>query len=625
MARFSERQLDEIRRRVDIVDVVGRYVSLKKSGRNWIGLCPFHQERTPSFTVRQDRQLFHCFGCKEGGDLFAFVMKIERIEFPEAVERLAALAGVRLEQEVVSSAEAERRRALQRLYEVNRMAAEYFAACLKEPEGQVARQYLSERGIRRETAERYGLGYAPRGWRRLLEAMAAKGVSAEELVRAGLAAKKADGTGAYDLFRHRLMFPIYDTRGRVVGFGGRALSPAQKAKYINTPQTEIFSKGEHLYGLYQAREAGRRAGRLILCEGYTDVTALAQAGVLEAAASLGTAFTAEQAALLRRWVDEVIIAFDADTAGRSAADRGIDLLVSAGLRVRVLVLPEGEDPDSYVRKHGGAEFRSLLEKALTFTDYRIEEAFRAGNVEDVEGRLAIVQALLPVLSEMESPVAFEAYTTRVAERLGVSVAALVAEVRRFQAKNAGGRKSRHRIVPARHTITDSDKHGTVEESGGERRAARNGERATPSPSPGLIKDERTLLYIVAQNPEYVERVEAALGEEPFVVEKHNRLFRTFKEQRERRPEGEGKNTASLDARFVEALGEWRPLAVLDVDSYIRRVWERRMAYHLQKLETQLARLSERDGNAYVVHVGGLLQQYKQLRRAVRMGFRRRVG
>lgn len=612
MARFDKRQLDEIRQRVDLAAIVARYVTLKRTGRNFIGLCPFHQEKTPSFHVHQDRQFYHCFGCKESGDVFAFLMHMERITFPEAVERLAEEVGVKLVRSEPSPEARRRQQKIERIIQINEMAARYFQRCLNEPDAREARAYLQRRGIDSATQKRFGIGYARPDWRDLLAVLHKQGVAPDEAVEAGLAVKR-DGKAPFDMFRHRIMFPILDVHGRVVGFGGRALDPNEKAKYINTPQTIAYAKGEHLFGLYQARDSGRRTGRLIVCEGYTDVTALAQAGITNAVASLGTAFTAEQAELLSRWAKEVILAFDADTAGRTAAEHSLDHFVQKGLQVRVAVLPEGEDPDSLVSVKGVRAFEAIVDAALSLLDYKIERAFESGDVEDIEGRLAVVRAVLPVLAGIESPVAQEAYVELVAERLGISQAALVAELRRFQSKLGRTRGTRYRNPAVRHIKTDSANvsRGAKEQE----RPSRSGMQRWLGET-ALIRDEQRLLYILLKNPVDVKVVEAELGAEPFLVGKHNQLFQAIK----RRTEGDENpwtdETPEL-LQALKALEAWNPVVLPDIGTYIQRVWEWRIRIRLRCLETELARLSERDENAYAESVGSLLLEYKQLRQTVR--------
>ena len=299
------------------------------------------------------------------------------------------------------------------------MAARYFQRCLNEPDAREARAYLQRRGIDSATQKRFGIGYARPDWRDLLAVLDKQGVAPDEAVEAGLAVKR-DGKAPFDMFRHRIMFPILDVHGRWSVSGAGHLIPTRRRSTSIPLKRLRIAKGEHLFGLYQARDSGRRTGRLIVCEGYTDVTALAQAGITNAVASLGTAFTAEQAELLSRWAKEVILAFDADTAGRTAAEHSLDHFVQKGLQVRVAVLPEGEDPDSLVSVKGVRAFEAIVDAALSLLDYKIERAFESGDVEDIEGRLAVVRAVLPVLAGIESPVAQEAYVELVAERLGIS-------------------------------------------------------------------------------------------------------------------------------------------------------------------------------------------------------------
>ncbi len=616
MARFDHRQLEEIRQRADLAAIVARYVTLKRSGRNFVGLCPFHQEKTPSFHVHSDRQFYYCFGCKESGDVFAFLMHMERISFPEAVERLAEEVGVELQKSELSPEERRRQEKIERIIHINQIAARYFQQCLGEPGGRAARTYLEKRGIDAATQKRFAIGYAPPGWRDLLAALEEQGVTSEEAVEAGLAVKR-EGKAPFDIFRHRIMFPILDVHGRVVGFGGRALDPSEKAKYINTPQTIAYSKSEHLFGLYQAREGARRTGRLIVCEGYTDVTALSQAGVTNVVASLGTAFTAEHAELLSRWAKEVVLAFDADAAGRAAAEHSLEHLVQKGLQVRIAVLPEGEDPDSLVRSKGVQAFKEIVASALTLLDYKIERAFESRKVDDIEGRLTVVRAVLPILADIDSPVAQEAYVELVAERLDISRAALVAELRRFQSRAGRTKSTPHRNPAARHIKTDAAKYSRGKRVQHDRSAAADavGMQQWLSEA-ALIRDEQRLLYILLKKPAAVKLIEAELGTEPFLVGKHNQLFQVIKKQ------AEGDENALIGEapellKTLRELESWNPVVLPDVGTYIQRVWEWRMRFRLRCLEKELARLSERDESAYAENIGSLLLEYKRLRQTVR--------
>lgn len=615
MVQSSDQQIEEIRGRVDIVDVVGRYVALKRSGRNLMGLCPFHQEKTPSFHVQREGQFYHCFGCKESGDVFSFVMKMEGLSFPEALEHLASVAGVQIQRRAPSKAEQKRRRDQDVLLQVNKQAALFFEQHLYAEVGRAAKAYLSSRGLDGKTARRFRLGYAPPRWDGLLGELRRQGFEDSVLRQAGLIVTREENAEPFDMFRHRVIFPIADVRGQIVGFGGRALDPQAKAKYLNTPESPLFSKGEHVYGLPQAKETIRRTRQVIVCEGYTDVVGLAKHGITNAVAALGTAFTAEQAKLLSRWADEVVLAFDADTAGRSAAQRGLDLLSDAGLRVRVAVLPEGEDPDSFVRANGSEAFAQLLTKALPLLDYKIEEALRDVDLATVDGRVRAAQAALPVIAAVESPVAKEAYIERLANRLGSSPQAISLELSRLQRENGKVRANQHRIEGSRYTNTGSAPNSPPAPARPPA-PSRPERQATKGPSPNAVVEEKGLLRWVLKDPKLIPKIREMLGDQPFEVERHNRIWSILQEHA-----ADGTNSAFDEdpemAAAVRHLEEWQPHITLEAPTYLRRLWGRRMRRSLRGLERRLAGLPERDERAYAEQVGGLLQAYQRLRRAVR--------
>jgi len=360
--RFPPSLLDEIRDRLPISEVVGRRVKLKRAGRGYSGLCPFHQERSPSFTCDDARQTFKCFGCGKGGDIFGFVIETEGLPFPEAVERLASESGVALPKADERSEARERKRSS--LYEVMEQACRFYEEALASRAGEGARAYLRDRGIPAEATDEFRLGYAP-GWRNALrEHLAAKGVSAEEMIEAGLLVSGEDIPVAFDRFRDRVIFPIQDMRGRVVAFGGRAMSKDAPAKYLNSPETPLFHKGAMLFNAHRARGPAHERGRIVAVEGYVDVIACHLAGIREAVAPLGTALTEEQLAQLWKFADEPILCFDGDAAGLKAANRAIDLalpLLAPGKSLAFALLPEGQDPDDLVRNGGAAALEAALQ------------------------------------------------------------------------------------------------------------------------------------------------------------------------------------------------------------------------------------------------------------------------
>lgn len=423
-------KIAEIRERADILAVVGEYVPLRKTGSAFLGLCPFHAEKTPSFNVRPDRRFFRCFGCGASGDVVSFLMKIDGIPFPEAARRLAERFGVELPKDDPRD-DVELRRAKaqrDRLHAAMDLAAGYFIEQLAtHPLSEMAREAIAKRGVGAATAEKFRLGYAPEGWDGLSRYLADKGASIQDAVDLGLVAPRRDGSGHYDRFRHRLMFPISDPHGRIVAFSGRLIAdPPGKApsaepgpKYVNSPETALYKKGEILYGLYEGRVALRREGVAVLCEGNFDLVALHQAGFENAVAPMGTALTPEQSKLLRRYADKVVLLFDGDKAGRKAVHAAYGPLRDAAISAQVAVLPEGEDPDSFLRREGADELRKRVAAAPGIVSHLIDEAAATAGVEP-EARAKAIAGLGPVIVKIDSPVESRLYIERIAQRFGIT-------------------------------------------------------------------------------------------------------------------------------------------------------------------------------------------------------------
>lgn len=417
--RIPDETLRSIRERVSLVEVVANYVRLKKTGRNYSGLCPFHGEKTPSFTVNEERGFFHCFGCGVGGDVFSFLMRVERLEFPEAVEQLARRAGVALPARAEGDGAADDLR--RRIGEANGLAAGYFREVLAGPAGAEARSYLAGRGLKPEVIERYGVGFAMPSGNALAGWLSRHGVDADLAVRAGLLGRRDDGR-VFDRFRGRVMFPIRDRRGRVIAFGGRTLGTDQP-KYLNSPESPVFRKGEGLYGLAEAREAIRAQNRAVLVEGYLDVLMLVQEGVPCAVGVLGTALTAAQLALLRPLGGDeltVYFFFDGDQAGQRAAERALSVSAEADVWGRAVFLPDGFDPDSFIRKRGLAETLALIEGAVPLVDFYLDRVAPAG--ASLAQRSRAAEDFARLLENVRSPVRLEILAGRAAARLGVSEA-----------------------------------------------------------------------------------------------------------------------------------------------------------------------------------------------------------
>jgi DNA primase len=422
MGRIPDATIETIRDRIDVVELVGRHVTLRKAGRSYKGLCPFHDEKTPSFHVNPERGIFHCFGCGAGGNVFAFLMRHENLTFPEAARALARECGV----EIPESSGAEAGEA-ERLVAANQVAQRLYRAALAGPEGGAARAYLAKRGLDAAACERFGLGFAPDRWDTVVQALGAARIPAPLGEKAGLLAPRESG-GHYDRLRARVTFPIQDARGRIVGFGGRAIAPGQEPKYLNTPETPLFRKRESLYGLPAALEAIRRAERAVVVEGYFDRIALAQAGVPEAVATCGTALGPEHGRGLRRRTREVVLLFDGDEAGERAAERALEVLLPAGLRVRAAVLPAGEDPDSLLARDGPEALRALVEAATPALEVVIRRAVARGVATPFEKSDAVA-AVVPHLARIPDRVERSAFASRLALAAGVEPADVSAALR----------------------------------------------------------------------------------------------------------------------------------------------------------------------------------------------------
>ncbi len=416
--RFPPHILDEIRARLPVSQVVGRKVALKKRGREWVGLSPFKVEKTPSFYVNDQKGFYHCFASGEHGDAFTFLMKVEGLSFPEAVERLASEAGVTLPKpQLRSQAEFDER---ERLLALLAASARFYSDQLSGSQGVAPRRYLEGRGLGRPTITAFGLGYAPAGRIELASHLAAQGFTRQEQALAGMLITGEDVREPYDRFRHRVMFPIADAKGRVIAFGGRALDPSVPAKYLNSPETPLFHKGHTLYNLHQARVAAHTSNRVIVVEGYMDVVALAQAGFADVVAPLGTALTAEQIGLLWRMVGEPILCFDGDSAGRKAAQRAVDTvlpLLKPGYSLRFAFLPDGLDPDDLVREQGAAAFQSVLATAQPLAQVLFDREWAAGDWSTPERRARLERELRLHISRIEDASVRVHYMRDIADRL----------------------------------------------------------------------------------------------------------------------------------------------------------------------------------------------------------------
>ena len=423
---YSDEIIEEVRSRNDIVDVISTYVKLQKKGSSYFGLCPFHNEKSPSFSVSRQKQMYYCFGCGAGGNVFTFLMEYENYTFVEALKYLADRAGVELPEEEYSKEAKERADTRAILLEINKAAAQYYYVQLKSSQGAVGLGYFKKRQLRDETIKAFGLGYSNKYSDDLYRYLKSKGYKDDMIAKAGLISID-EKNGVYDKFWNRVMFPIMDVNSRVIGFGGRVMGDGEP-KYLNSRETILFDKGRNLYGLNYAKRS--RSNAIILCEGYMDVIALHQAGFDSAVASLGTSLTEEQARIIARHTDRIVISYDADGAGQAAAQRAIDILKKCDLQVKVLRIPGAKDPDEFIKARGADAFRSLIERSEDHNAFRIEQIAAKYDLEDDEARVLFLRDAARMLAGIESTIEREVYAGRAAKMAGVTAEAMNVEVRR---------------------------------------------------------------------------------------------------------------------------------------------------------------------------------------------------
>ncbi len=443
---IPESVINEIKDRNDIESVISPYVNLKRRGKNLVGLCPFHNEKTPSFTVYPENGSFYCFGCGVGGDVFTFIKLIENLDYIEAIKTLADRSGVALPQDGYDDSMQKMRSTV---YDINRESAHFFHSYLMSSDGKWALNYLLERGLNISTIKHFGLGAAPESWDMLINHLKAKGYSISDMLQAGVISKSARGS-YYDRFRKRVMFPIINIRGKVIGFSGRAMPGEDKSggKYVNTSDTPVYKKSENLFGMNFAKN--HCADRIILVEGNMDVISLHQAGFENTVAALGTAFTPEHAKLISRYTKEIVLIMDADAAGQKAVRRAGEILKETGLEVRVVVVPDAKDPDEYIKKFGASRFAALLDGAVSEVEYKLRNAALAIDTESDGGKLQYLSAAAQILADTPDVMTRDLYIGRLCEKFGVSRIALetkVKELRRNKAKQTYKKEINEIITP----------------------------------------------------------------------------------------------------------------------------------------------------------------------------------
>ena len=500
---LSESFLTELKARNDIEDIVGAYVQVKRRGRNLVGLCPFHSEKTPSFTVYPESQSFYCFGCGAGGDVITFVRRMENLDYIEAVKFLAQRAGMAMPEDGYDDSLA---RLKTRILEINRQAARFYHQCLISPVGKKGLDYLRERGLSDQTIRHFGLGYAPEQWDAAIRHLLGKGFRMEELIAAAIAVKGSRGQ-SYDQFRGRVIFPIIDIRGNVIAFGGRVLD-GKGPKYLNSPDTPVFKKSRNLFALNFAKAAKQPA--LILAEGYMDVVALHQAGFANAVATLGTSLTAEQARMISQYAQEVVISYDSDGAGQKATNRAINMFGEIGMKVRVLKVHDAKDPDEFLKKFGAVRFRMLLEGADSAMAFEIQALRQKHDLAQPEGKVGFLKEFAQFMAGIRNPIERDVYVTRTAQELGVSKEPLTQQIDyiiRQQAKHAEKKQERNLTVFAADTKgrRDPQRNAHLKEA---------------------LAEER-LIGVLLKNPDYREFILDQIQPEDFLTDFNRAIFRVI--------------------------------------------------------------------------------------------------
>lgn len=508
--QISEEILEKIKSQNDIVDVISERVRLKKAGRNFTGLCPFHNEKTPSFSVSQEKQIYKCFGCGEAGNVISFVMKDKNLPFIEAVKYLANRANIPLKLGNGEQSQSNRKKEL--LYKVNVEAAKFFFSNLMN--NQNAKEYFLNRGIKEETIKKFGLGYANDSWNSLMFYLRKKGINDGLLEEAGLISVNKEKGRKYDRFRNRVMFPVFDYQGKVIGFGGRVLDDS-KPKYLNSPETLVFQKGTNLYGLNFTLKHNMSERYFVIVEGYMDLISLHQYGITNVVASLGTALTINQARLLKRYADKVVISYDADLAGQMATLRGLEILRTAGFDVRVLSIPQGKDPDEYVRSNGREAFLKLINNAEPLIDYRIKKAEEGIDFKNSQSVILYSKRIMDIISDLD-PIEKDVYIKKASENTGIKEQALY-DILKIKMKDN----------------RENDFRNNKEE-----------DRSKLYVEPGFLKAERTLLKMMLENEEYLQYIEERISENDFILLEHKEIFTVI-------ILGKGENINNIES-FIES-------------------------------------------------------------------------
>ncbi len=499
---YPQELIDEIRTQNDIVSVISEYIALKPKGSSYFGLCPFHNESTPSFSVSADKQFYYCFGCGESGNVYSFIMRMENCDFPEAVKRLADRAHISLPEPEYSAEAARAERIKQQIYEMHRAAGRYYYAALHSRNGERALKYLNERGVKEEIQKRFGIGYAPSGRDHLCRYLKEKGFSTDAMIKSGLVMVSKDGKGLYDRFFNRLMFPIFDLQGRPIAFGGRVIDKGEP-KYLNSPETVVFNKSRTLYGMNFAKAARKK--EIILVEGYMDMISIYQAGFPNVVAGLGTAFNNDHARTLRKLADSVILLYDSDEAGTRAALRAIPVLVNNGFDVKVTQVKGAKDADEFIKKYGAEAFGKLIVDAVSHITFRIGCAGKNYNLENADHRVRFAEEAAKILADVANDIERDVYTKETAAVCGIDEAALRSRISR---------------------IRDASESEFLMEAEKKRKRVYSDKESRDIRPKGITEAQKTILSMALENDKVLKAVFSVLKPEEF----EDGVYRTLAER-----------------------------------------------------------------------------------------------
>ena len=506
--RYSDEILNEVRENSDIVEVISQYVHLKRSGRNYFGLCPFHNEKSPSFSVSPDKQIFHCFGCGVGGNVFTFISKIEGIGFKEAIENLADRAGIVLPKST-NNEDSKREELKSKVYKVNNFTADYYHKRLYKPESKAGQEYVKQRKLTNETLESYNLGFSG-NYDELYKVLRKEGFNDEEILESGLVKKNEHGQYV-DFYRDRFMIPILDVRNRVIAFGGRVLGDAKRFKYLNSPENIVYSKGKHLFGLNVAKRYDHK--KLLIVEGYMDAISLHQRGITNVVAALGTALTTNQGWLLRRNAEQVILGFDADGAGQNAIMRAMEVMQNMGCDMRVLQMTGAKDPDEFIIKYGSARFQKLMNEAISLLEFRVKVLEQNLDLEVAGDKIKFLNEIAKLLAKIDNTIEREIYIEKLSKGYNISKEAIFGQVNKLQysnrAQTSNLEKSKPVVIQKKETNVDNNV------------------------SDEIIKRENTIISILINNPENFQMIRKHMLPEDFKYDLNNKIVEALYEELEK--------------------------------------------------------------------------------------------